>query len=223
MRRFESMLCCFLVFLTGCATSATAFKPGGVGKEEAALFGRVSVDNLGEDVTKHCYVELTDSSEKRQRYISLDKTGWLFTSVKPGEVYFSRVLCTVTRGTTFNVEYATRDLSFSVPGGSRIGYFGHVQVEFAQEGENLFAAALTPPIAKAFEEVERAPAPNVEIYNRFSEAVREYQARYGAASGLTPVQALLPLINPLDLPAKPAPKAANVAPAEAHGAEQQPQ
>jgi hypothetical protein len=182
---------------------------------EAALFGHVDVYNLGADVTAHCYVELTDEAGERQRYLSLDKTGWIFASVKPGTTYLSFVSCTVTDGTTFNVQHQTRELSFAVPGSGRIAYFGHVLVEFDQQGQNLLEAAFTP--TPLVDYGERAPGPYVEVYDRFGEAVREYNARYGkAAAHLQPSLALLPLTlkkqpTPVPAPAKSAESAARSA------------
>ena len=194
----------FAAALSGCATSAGALRPGSVSNDEGALFGHIAVTNLGQDVTKRCYVELTDEREQRLRYISLDKTGWIFASVKPGTAYLSFVTCTVTDSTTFNVQYKTRELSFEVPGAGRIAYFGHVQVEFSQEGENIFAAALAPPLVSALKDNERAPAPYLEIFDRSDEAVREYYRRYGqSAASLKPERSLLPLTLPVK-PAAPA-------------------
>ena len=187
----------FAVALGACATAAGAFKPAAVSMEEGSLFGRVVVSNLGEDVTKRCYVELTDESEERLRFLSLDATGWLFTAVRPGKTFLSSVSCTVTDSSTFNIMHATRDLFFTVPAGRNIAYFGQVQITFERHGENWLLQAIKPPILQAFQGVDPGPPGKVQVYDRFEEAVREYHARYGAeAARLKPVLALVPLTRP---------------------------
>ncbi|MEN9578798.1 MAG: hypothetical protein RJA70_1807 [Pseudomonadota bacterium] len=70
----------------GCVRSATNLKPMKVPNSEGALFGRIEVESNGEPVTRSCYLSLTDSKEHQKAYLSLDKSGWVFTSVERGPI-----------------------------------------------------------------------------------------------------------------------------------------
>lgn len=168
-----------VVALAGCGTPAKAFDPGKLGARDGALFGHFTVLAGSADATSSCYVEIADQHQQRLSYISLDKSGWLFASVRPGPAYISSVLCPRIQG-NLGVplfRYPPRGV-INVPATPRIAYFGHVQLNFTEGSEPRGSLEL-------------------EITARFPEAKHALQTLY-PATRLTPIESLLPLVNPLE-------------------------
>ena len=171
----------------GCASSATNLKPGSGPTGQGALFGRIEVQNQGEDVTGSCYVGLSDAAEHQKANLSLDKSGWLFTSVNRGPTYVSDLLCTLGDLIRYNASFHTRKLHFDVHGDGTIVYFGHVRVELKSEGSGVVAATLLGGgLGNALASAGEGENGAVQVHDGFDEAKREYRRRYGQQALLAP-------------------------------------
>src|SRR4029078_1893370 len=98
----------------GCASSATSLKPAHIPAHEGALFGRVTIDDEGEDVTSKCYVDFSDRNENTKAHLSLDKTGWVFASVQTGSTELSGIVCTLGGLFKYNAGFHPKNLAFDV-------------------------------------------------------------------------------------------------------------
>jgi len=184
MHRNHSFLSCATVMCalwsSACATSATNLRPGELAKNQGAVFGHIEVVNQGEEVTSRCYVLLTDEGDHRKAYLSLDKTGWVFTAVDPGTTHLRKFICTLGDLIKYNAIHDTRDLKFYVPGGDKIVYFGHVKVDLNSEGSNVVGATvLFGAIGNALASQGEGENAQVEVVDHFDEAKLDYQGRYG--------------------------------------------
>ena len=178
---FVSLLVVSL-FFSACATSSSNLKPGELSNDKGAFFGHIQVFNQNEDVTSSCYVEFTDSEGHRKQYTSLDKTGWIFTSVVPGDTYLSMAICTVGGLMKRNIQFNTRELKFAVSDQLKMSYFGHVAVHMDYDGSVPVVAFLGGAIAGAIAATPVNAAKAVTVENRFQEASKEYYERYGATA-----------------------------------------
>ncbi|WP_437521411.1 hypothetical protein WME79_28995 [Sorangium sp. So ce726] len=132
------------------------------------------------------YASPGDTSSSR--VVSLDETGWIFTAVRVGQVYLKQVSCSLG-GVAKTPVYIAKDLGFSVHGGDEIAYFGDIVIESDHEDRSgavaagvLLGGAIGGLIAGIAVTSEQKPA-EVEVANRFDEALREYQTRYGREGG----------------------------------------
>lgn len=201
---------------SACASSASNLKPAAIAKGKGAIFGRVIVTNKGENITEECDVHFGGDDEARKAQtdkppqrddpyggmfsgpsgapgqagspviVSLDETGWIFTTVNTGPTYLKQVSCSLGGMSKFPV-YRSSDLQFPVHGGDRIAYFGNVVVDADYDDSSGAVAAgvllggavggLIASIAAA-DRLEHGSA-QAEVANRFDDAVGEYQLRFG--------------------------------------------
>jgi len=175
----------------GCASSAANLQPSKVPAGHGALFGHIAVENQGKDVTSHCYVGLTNSANEQHTYLSLDQSGWLFSSVPRGQTYVSNFLCTLGGLIKYNAAFHTRRLSLNVPGNGAIAYFGHVRIDLNSGGSGAVAGTLLGGgIGAALTTSREGDQATLELRDGFDEAKREYVHRYGQQAVLTPSSAL---------------------------------
>ena len=169
------LLVCF-----GCATSASNLKLSEVPKDEVPFMGHIDVYVDGVVRTEHCYVEFTDEKESRKAYVSLDKTGWIFTHAKPGPTFISYALC--NEGTVFKhaVEFRSRRVQFLPSNASQIAYFGHVTLKLADTLPGLaFLGAIGAVTKAAIESGHEDKLSSFVVESRMPEAQQEYQERFG--------------------------------------------
>ena len=175
----------------GCVSSATNLKPTKIPSSDGALFGRIEVQNDGEPVTGSCYLGLTDSKEHQKANLSLDKSGWVFTSVKRGPTYLSDVLCTLGGLIKYNATFHSRKLLFSVDGRGTIAYFGHAKIDMNSAGSDVAGATiLLGAVGNAIASANEGAGATVEVQDELQEATLEYLRRYGQPASLTPTLAL---------------------------------
>jgi len=187
--------------LLGCVSSGTNLKPGNVPKDRGALFGRIEVENQGKDVTGACYVALSDEAEHQKANLSLDRSGWLFTTVTRGETYLSTVMCTVGGFVKYNATFHSRALYFDVPGDGTIAYFGHVRINLRSEGSGVVGASLLGGgLGNGLASSGEGDDAQMQLRDGFAEAVLEYRRRYGQPALLVPALALAAEPTPAALP-----------------------
>jgi hypothetical protein len=180
--------------LSACAPSASNLQPDRIPVDHGALFGRVRVWSAEDEVTGSCYLELTDDEGQRKANLSLDESGWVFTSVTQGHTHLGSVRCVEWNG----LSHTTYNLDFDVAGGGRITYFGHVQFrlaepdakarkEFMERTAVLTGARVVEDAPGKKLTIEETGADGVHrliVEDRSDEAVHEYRARYRTAPRL---------------------------------------
>jgi hypothetical protein len=92
--------------VSACAAPASNLQSEMIGSAPGAAFGRVQAFIDEQDVTKDCNVYFAERSTS-----------------KPGPVYLSSVECNGRK-------LIRKNLSFDVPGGGEIAYFGHIRADF---------------------------------------------------------------------------------------------
>ncbi len=113
------------------------------------------------------------------KLVALDETGWVITTVPRGEVlYLARVACNIYGPVTISVQHQERLVRFEAPGNDTVAYFGHVMVTFESKPPNLFAAALTPPVVKAFLPDKPSTPSSARVFSDFEAATAELRQRY---------------------------------------------
>ncbi|WP_437566765.1 hypothetical protein [Sorangium sp. So ce542] len=211
---------------SACGGSASNLRPGAITKDQGAIFGRVRVLNRGKDITGDCDVYFGGDEEARRAQpdpppgggdafagrfsssagapggagasiVSLDETGWIFTTRAAGKAHLKQVSCSV--GSLAKTPlYTGSDLGFIVEGGDRIAYFGDIVVESHIEEQSdavgasvllasaggLIGAAIAGAIEVADAASRSAPQPaELAVADRFGDAVRELKSRYGEEGG----------------------------------------
>jgi hypothetical protein len=194
----------------GCVSSATDLKPANVPSSEGALFGSIEVQNDGKPVTGSCYLGLTDSRGHQKANLSLDKSGWVFTSVKRGPTYLSDVLCTLGGFIKYNATFHSRELLFDVEGQGTIAYFGHAKIEMNSAGSDVVAATIVlGALGNALASADEGARATVEVRDELRDATLEYLRRYGRAALLKPMLALAAAPGRGATPPPPATRQAN--------------
>jgi hypothetical protein len=173
----------------GCAGRAVDLRPESIPPTHGAVLGRIQIFKGDSEVTSACYVNLTDENEVAVGRLSLDRTGWVATSLKQGETYLSYVSCAVWNG----LSYATRSLHFTVRGHGTVTYFGHLRFDLEdRDAEITLAAAaggLSAPVGNmgaavgagfaARAEVDRTPRDErVTVTDEADEASRAFTEKY---------------------------------------------
>jgi hypothetical protein len=133
--------------LCGCgATPATGLRPAAVPPGHGAVIGRIQVFKGDSDVTGSCYVAVEDARNETAARLSLDESGWVFTTLPAGrEMSLTPVSCTVWNG----LNYFTRQLRFVVRGRGETTYFGHVRVRTEDRDGEILAAGILGGLASA--------------------------------------------------------------------------
>lgn len=192
LRALAGVLCVSAVSL-GCRRPASKLALADVTPEKGAVFGQVRAFHGDEDVTSSCYVGFKDTAGKRVAYLSLDATGWVFTTLPRGKVGLELVTCVLSGGvmeTNQAASHVAKDLYFGVPGGDKIAYFGAVDVTFHTKLGNLVGEALTPPALRVLTDTSKQST--LMLTNEAQEAETEYRRRYPQyGAQLTPVVALI--------------------------------
>jgi hypothetical protein len=182
--RASTLLAPVVCVLLGCAGEAANLVPTQVPDGDGAIFGRVEVSNLGQPVTENCYATFTDSADEVKAHVSLDRSGWVFTTTEPGPTLLGRIICTLGGFIKYNSAFATDAVRFHVPGSGRIAYFGHVRIDMNDDGDaqvtgTLIGGAIGALVGAA---MSTGPQRELEIANELPAALREYRRRFGRAS-----------------------------------------
>ncbi len=183
-------------------------QPRHVPADRAAIFGHIDVTNMGIGVTDTCKVTFAGAGDHDAVPLSLDKTGWVFTTSVPGLTHLSKVSCENDRAAFQSDEYV-----IPVPAHGRLAYFGHVQVDLytplpdrATEIVGAVVGGAVGAVITAQGNAGPGPAltPTIRAADHFPEAQAEYQRRFGADSGaLVPERALL--VDIATIPTSPPP------------------
>lgn len=164
---------------SACASVSPALVPGQVPAGQGGLFGRVAIVSKG-NAAPICSVVFSDEDGERKGAASLKESDWVFITLKPGPTYISTFVCAI--GTSI-AQYETRALKFDVPGGDRLVYFGHVDVDMDSDRSGV-AFVLGGLAGLAVDALEAsAENPQHEVQNKFEVAVIEYRKRYGQQAG----------------------------------------
>jgi hypothetical protein len=176
--------------VSACAASLTPdLQPAHVAPDQGAVFGRVTVFNLGKDVTGLCSVVISGADKESK---SVTKADWIFVAVRSGPAYVS-VTCYLPTGLNrggalgpflnyYEASYKPQELRFDVPGRGQLAYFGHIRVELRSNG----------PVLGAFRGKDECDNAQAEPQNNLDLALIEYRHRYGAqASTLKPTLSLV--------------------------------
>jgi hypothetical protein len=179
-----------------CAPSAVNLQPRHVPADRAAIFGHIDVTNMGVGVTDTCKVTFVGAGDHDAVPLSLDKTGWVFTTSAPGLTHLSKVSCEDGRPTFRSDEYVVQ-----VPAHGGLAYFGHVQIDLyvpMPDRATMILGAAVGGVAGAAIQAQGiegpgpAGSPTIRAVDHFPEALAEYQRRFGADGGvLVPERELL--------------------------------
>jgi hypothetical protein len=152
----------------GCAAS-TNLVPAEIPRGHGAIFGRLEINNNGHPVSERCYVAFSDPDLDIKAYLSLDESGWVFSTTESGPTLLSSVQCTLGEGVAkYPSGFSIRSIRFDVPRSGRIAYFGHLRIDLEQAGTGT--AEGTP--------FERG----LQVEDQLDAAVREYHRRYGGSA-----------------------------------------
>lgn len=172
-----------LLALAGCAQSASNLKPdnlASLAQNEGGYFGRISVTNKGETVTGGCYARFTDREDSKKAYVSLDDSGWVFSTAEAGPTYLSFVICTLGGVVKYNASFESRDLAFEIKGGPTLSYFGHVQIELNFDDSGVVAATiLGGAVGNAIATSAAGKEGRAQVQNELPLAIKTYESRFG--------------------------------------------
>lgn len=158
---------------------------GKIPEDQGALFGNIRVIYRSETITSQCRVVFADDKGGNTTQVPLDEAGWVFASVKRGATSIAAIACYDGR--------FEPNISFDVPGGGKIVYFGHFYVELAHHKSNwsnvvaawIVGGAIGAALAVSAQPVRHDPTTTgVERADLFDEARLEYEGRYGKQGAL---------------------------------------
>lgn len=186
----------------GCASSASNLKASEIANDEGAFFGKLTITNHGEDITRKCYVRFVDRNDDKKIYTSLDETGWIFTSAKSGPTILSFVTCKQGSLVPYQIGYEGKDLQFLIGNQKAINYFGHVTIELNHDDSGIVTGAILGGVigaAIAANDGER-PA-TITVQDKSSEALAEYKKRFSSEASLLQPFTTVIKYNPTRQPA----------------------
>ncbi|MFT3923270.1 MAG: hypothetical protein QM778_12120 [Myxococcales bacterium] len=179
----RSRLCVALISLVAGCLSVPVFEPHNIPQYKGAAVGRFSI-TLDQQPRQGCTVHFA-APNNPPSHITLDETGWVFSSFWQGTNALARVECPVYRGKM--VAHLGNRLKFQVPGDGTIAYFGHVHIELNGRFH---------PFIDRIRGIEQKPV-ELKVESNIDDAVREYDTRYrGFASTLRVVDGLRGATSP---------------------------
>lgn len=188
MKRVFVVLGACLFF--ACATSSTDLDLSRLEKEEGVFFGKITVYENDEDVTKKCYAEFTDRNESRVIYTSLDQTGRVYAKGPKQETYLSLLLCNSGGLMSTLRRIESRNLRFMNSGSSEAVYFGDVTFKMNTKGDSVSPLVFLGggAVAGAVAAAGGTHPTAVSVKDHLSSAEKDFRIRFGEKASVLRVR-----------------------------------
>lgn len=125
------------ILAIGTTACAPAFSPADVPKDQGTFFGNIHIVSGTKEFSDSCKMTFTDEHGTEKVVLTPDESGWVAVAVKSGRTYLSGIQCSTPLLPTGEVELATRDYAFDVPGDGKITYFGNIRIEILSDASKV--------------------------------------------------------------------------------------